>query len=186
MPITLDPQKQFVTISLMYVEVNSKDSPTQFIFINSKDDLDEWKSKGYRYENEVKEFGQAQKSPKEPIPGMPVEDGEEFDPTKIIYSIRTKWKRMTWKDQNTIFSKCLKTVPGPDGAVRTDLDHITYRDMKLKLCLKEWDLQDEHARQVPVSNETIDMLTPDVAAELINAFERYTEASPTDLGESKG
>lgn len=90
---------------------------------------------------------------------------------------------MSWKDQNVIFSKCLRTTTGVDGVQRTELDTITYRDMKIKQCLKEWDLKDERGQLVPVSHDAIDNLTPEVVSELISAFERYTEASSNDLGE---
>jgi len=173
MPITLDPSKQFVSITLYYVEEQSKHGVPVIKFITSKEQMDEWKEKGYRVESDAD-----LKSEKKQIPGMPVEDNG-----RIIYSIRTKWKRMSWKDQNVIFSRCLKTIPMPEGGARTELDTITYRDMKLKLCLKEWNLKDSSGRDAPVTNDAIDSLEPDIATELINTFERYTEANTGDLGE---
>jgi hypothetical protein len=145
--------------------------------------MEEWKEKGYHIANDIDKL----KSEKKPehgssLPGMPVTEGG-IDPSKVIYTIKTKWRRMLWKDQNAIFSKCLKTQQRPDGTSRVELDTITYRDLKLKTCLKEWDFKDEKNRDVPVSIESIDSLMPEIATELINAFERYTEPSSEDLGE---
>lgn len=179
MPITLDPAKQFVEIRLFYLEqIPSRGGDVNYIFINSKEEMEEWISKGYKHENEIKTV-----NPKGP--GMPVQD-QSFDPSKVIYTMRTKWKRMSWKDQNIIFSKCLKTVPGNDGVPRTELDTITYRDMKIKQCLKEWDIKNARGEVEPVSPQAIDSLIPEIVSELINAFERYTEANADDLGESRG
>lgn len=182
MPITLDPAKQFVQIRLLYVEEETKYGNMNYVFINNKEDMDKWKSKGYKYEDEVKELMKP-KTDKTPLPGVPIKEQANFDSTKVIYSINTKWKRMSWKDQNVIFSKCLRTSQNADGTPHTELDTITYRDMKLKQCLKEWDIRNAHGDIVPVNNEAIDSLSPDIANEFINAFERYTEASSEDLGE---
>lgn len=182
MPITLDPAKQFVEIKLFYVEMPSKHGDFIYKFINNKEEMEEWREKGYKHEQEVKNSTPIKNDGK--IAGMPIEP--THDPNKIIYSITTKWKRILWKDQNTILSKCIRPVQGQDGVSRTDFDTIAYRDMKLKQCLKEWDLKDERGNPVKVSMEAIDSLTPDVANELISAFEKYTEASSSDLGESNG
>ena len=178
MPIVLDPSRNFVEVKLFYVEETSSHCAPVYHFIDKKEDLENWKAKGYKHETEVIGPANAKKTD---VPGMPVQNT-----TKLIYSISTKWKRMLWKDQNTIFSKCLRTRHNPEGVAQTELDSITYRDMKLKTCLKDWDLKDSAGNIVPVNNETIDMLTPEIANELINAFERYTEATADDLGESKG
>lgn len=181
MPIVLDPSKQFVEISLFYVEENHINKDTVYHFISSREDMEEWKAKGYRHENEIRDL----KSKDNPLPGVPIKD-QSFDSKKVIYSIRTKWKRLSWKDQNVIYSKCFKLVTAPDGTTKPEWDGLSFRDLKIKQCLREWDIKDGNNNPVPVSPETIDTLPPFVVSELINAFERYTEANAEDLGESKG
>lgn len=89
---------------------------------------------------------------------------------------------MTWKEQNQIYSRCLRQIAGTEGGgARTELDMISYRDQKLKTCLKKWDLKDDKGQDYPVSESVIDQLVPEVAQELLSNFELVTEASEEDL-----
>lgn len=179
MPILLDPNKQFVNIQLYYVEEVKKHGNSVFHFIRSAQELEEWKKiKGYKTQEEFDQEKSLAGS-QEKSPGMPVKASP--DPNKVIQSIVTGWRRMTWKDQNVIFSRCLKTIPGADGNMHTELDTIQYRDLKLKTCLKKWDLKDEQGKEVPVTEDVIDILTPEVAQELINNFEQITEPTSDEL-----
>lgn len=154
MSIILDPNKNFISFETYYVEERKTHGNIVFHFINSPLELDEWKSKGYQL-----------KDPSKPINA------------KIISKLTTWWRRMTWKEQNVIFSKSLRQMAGTDGKLTTDLDMIRYRDLKLKSCLKKWDLVDEQNNPIPISDDIVDSLDPTVAAELINTFERITEAT---------
>ena len=60
---------------------------------------------------------------------------------------------------------------------------ISYRDLKLKVCLKKWDLKDDNKQDIQVSESIIDQLVPEVAQELLNNFEEVTEASEEQMGE---
>lgn len=172
MPITLDPSKQFVEIKLFYIETMTARGPV-YKFIQNAKEMEGYKTAGYRHEFEIKEIIRSQKP----------ESKIEYDSSKVIYSITTKWRRMLWKDHNIIFSKCIKVIQNPDGTTSSQLDSILYRDMKIKQCLKEWDLKDDRGQVVKVTNDNIDSLTPDIAMEMLNAFERYTEATADELGE---
>lgn len=178
MPIVLDPSKNFVQIRIFYTEEKSSQGETVYKFITTQEEMKSLRESGFAHESEVKDL---QQTKKEAIPGMPV--GATFDPAKIIYSINTKWKRMLWRDHNVIYSKCYKIIPNPDGTTRAEFDSFVYRDLKIKQCLKEWDLKDERGLAAPVTPEAIDSLLPDVAIEMLNAFERYTEATNEELGE---
>jgi len=184
MSIVLDPSKNFVTIQLMYIEEqDSKHGNTRYYFINSRTEFDNWKSKGYLTEEEMEKVIEPASAPAPPKePGMPVQPAQPpQDPTKIISVLRTWWSRMTWKEQNQIYSRCLKQVTGAEGKTRTELDMISYRDMKLKTCLKKWDLKDENKQDVPITELIVDQLVPEVAQELLNNFEMVTEAGEEDL-----
>jgi len=89
---------------------------------------------------------------------------------------------MTWKEQNQIYSRCLRNTAAADGTTRTELDGISYRDMKLKTCLKKWDFKDDKGEEIPVSESVIDRMVPEVAQKLLETFESVTEASEEDLG----
>ena len=183
MPIVLDPSKNFVAIQFMYIEEeNEKHGNSTYHFIGSRADFDTWKKKGY---STVDEITQQQLDTKDTDkqktdqPGMPLKP--PIDPKKIIKILRTWWSRMTWKEQNQIYSRCIRQVPSEGGGARTELDMISYRDFKLKTCLKKWDYKDESGQDVPVSENIIDNLVPEVAQELLNNFELVTEANEEDL-----
>lgn len=186
MSIVLDPSKNFVTIQLMYIEEqDSKHGNARYYFVNSRIDFDRWKSKGYLTEEEIDKADAVPApapAPQEKQPGMPVQSpAPPHDPTKVILVLRTWWSRMTWKEQNQIYSRCLRQVPGIEGKTRTELDMIMYRDLKLKTCLKKWDLKDENKQDIPITELIIDQLVPEVAQELLNNFEMITEAGEEDL-----
>ena len=184
MSIVLDPSKNFVTIQLMYIEEkDAKHGNTRYHFVNSRAEFDNWKAKGYLTEEEMeKAVAVPAPSPKKEQPGMPVQPAvPPQDPTKIISVLRTWWSRMTWKEQNQIYSRCLKQVHVEEGKTRTELDMISYRDLKLKTCLKKCDLKDESKQEVPITENIIDQLVPEVAQELLSNFEMVTEASDDQL-----
>ena len=187
MSIVLDPAKNFVTIQLMYIEEqDKKHGNARYYFINSRADFDNWKSKGYATEEEMDKAAAvpAPDPQQKEQPGMPVQPATPpQNPTKIISVLRTWWSRMTWKEQNQIYSRCLKQVTGTEGKTRTELDMIAYRDMKLKTCLKKWDLKDDNKQDVAITENIIDQLVPEVAQELLNNFEMVTEASEEAMGE---
>lgn len=155
MSIILDPNKSFISIETYYIEEKKKHGNVVFHFIRSKQELEKWKSQGY----EIKEPGKSYANPE-----------------KLIEKLITFWRRMTWKDQNVIFSKSLRQMQNQDGKLVPELDMIKYRDLKLKSCLKKWDLIDD-SKEIPISEEIIDNLDPSVASELLNSFEAITEAT---------
>ncbi len=174
MGILLDPSKNVVKILVMYIEeIDTKHGNDKFYFIQSRDDLEKWKRKGYLTQDEFDTENQPEEKPGEAVKVKP-------DPNKIIKSLHTYWTRMNWKEQNVIYSRCLKQNTNAEGKTNMDLDGILYRDMKLKTCLKKWSLMD-NGSEVPVNDANIDTLVPEVATELLRQFEEVTEASDDDL-----
>ena len=127
MGILLDPTKRFIAIELFYIEDVKMHGNSLFHFIRSKDDFDEWKKKGYWTE------GEEQPSP---TPGSRPDIKQVRDPKKMISKLVTHWTKPNWKDQNTIISRSLKTITTTDGKTINELDGVRYRDLKLKMCLK--------------------------------------------------
>lgn len=178
MPIVLDPSN-FVTIQIMYVEeINELHGNSTYHFIGSRAEFEAWKKKGYHTETDVAVDRPAETSGQPDQPGMPVKP--TLDPNKLIKVLNTWWSRMTWREQNYIYSQCIRQISSEGGA-RTELDMISYRDLKLKTCLKKWDLKDEKGNDIPLTEAIIDNLVPEVAMELLNNFELVTEASEEDL-----
>ena len=176
-----------MSIEIYYVEQIKPHGNSIFYFLESAQDIEDWKQRGYKTQDEVNQLAMKKNDKQGPMAGIPIsQQSSTHDPQKIIQKLTTTWKRLTWKDWNTIFSKCLKNVTGADGQSRNDLDVILYREMKLKFCLKDWDLKDDNGAKVQVSSEIIDMLAPEVATALLDNFETVTEATADDLGESNG
>jgi len=179
MSIILDPNKSLINIEMYYIEEKKKHGNTVFHFIKSKEEMEEWKKKGYRTEQEM----QVSQPTIEKVPGTEKVPGsvvQSFDANKIINRVETSWKRITWSDQNTLLSVSMKNIPGSDGRMVAELDGIKYRDKKLKTCLKRWDIKDENGQIVQVNDNVIDMLAPEVAQELLASFERITEPTEED------
>lgn len=165
MGILLEPNKRFVAIELYYVEEVKTHGNSVFSFIRTREELEDWKKKGYTVEGD-----QTQPQP-DPAKKSP----------KLINKLVTHWTKPAWKEQNTLISRSLRTTTS-EGRAINEIDGVKYRDLKLKLCLKKWSLLDEASGQpVPVTPEVIDMLDPSVAQELLSSFERVTEPTPEDL-----
>ncbi len=98
-----------------------------------------------------------------------------------LNKLETGWKLMTWANHNEIYSQCLTNTTKPDGTIISNLDYIKFRDMKLKFCLKSWDLKDNVGKPAPVNPATIDRLNPQVATELLDSFEKITEVEAQEL-----
>lgn len=183
MSIVLDPSKNFVTIQIMYIEESDpKHGNTRYHFIESRADFNKWKEKGYLTEEEISQSKLTPElTPEEDQPGMPAKPPPPtpHDPTKIIQVLRTWWSRMTWKEQNQAFARCLKQIPEGDQ-IRTEMDMIAFRDIKLKTCLKKWDHK-ENGVDVELNESVIDNLVPEVAQELLRNFDKVTEVTEEQL-----
>ncbi len=176
--LLLDPSKSFISIQIWYVEEkDEKHGFNRFHFLDSREDLEHWKGKGYLTQEEFdKTSSDSQPSSQ---PGMPEKSSPDSE--KIIKVIKTWWTRMTWKQTNEINAKCLTQNTQADGDVKINIDAIKYRDIKLKCCLKKWDLMDENNREIPVTDVVIDQLVPEMAQSLISSFERVTEPTEEQL-----
>ncbi len=180
MSLTLDQNQRTIQIDLYYVEKTKTVGTNSFSvlsFISSEEEMNEWKAKGYKTELEIQALSAA-KPDAESMPGSPETALDKaFDPTKVIHRISTHWKKMNWSEQNSVFRNCINTTPAEDGKMHTNVDTIAYRDLKLKTCLADWDVTDINGSKVPVTEGNIDQLPPEVAMEMINAFEKITEAA---------
>lgn len=178
MSILLDPDKQFINFQLMYVEEkNKKYGTSHFHFIKNKEENDIWINKGYITSDE---FAQAEHlSEADAKPGSPVKSPP--DPDKVIHILRTWWSQITWKEQNQLYARCLKSSTGADGTTKTELDAIIYRDRKLKMCLKKWDFRNDKNEEISINESVIDQLVPQVAQELLNQFEALTESNEEEI-----
>ena len=108
---------------------------------------------------------------------------EITDKTPESQVVETHWKRLTWKEQNKIHSISLCPTMGPNGKVYYELDSIIYREMKMKICLKNWNIKDENDELIPLTDNAIDNLDIEFATALLRQFEEISEPSNDDLEE---
>jgi hypothetical protein len=95
-------------------------------------------------------------------------DQKEED--KIIV-INTWWKTLSWRENNDILTRSMKV--STDGTnTNTNINIFVYRDLKLKKCLKKWDLKGDDGKELPIT--IIDKLNPDIVAFMIDQFEEVT------------
>lgn len=161
MPVVLDVNKRFLQIDIYYVEEIKKSgtaSLSVFKFIHSQEDMDFWKSKGYKLKSDTEPSGDKQ-----------------------IGKISSQWKRLTWKEQNTIYAACYRSFQSKDGKSTIDLDYLKFRDMKFKTCIKAWDIKNDDGTPYPLTEDTIDGMPPEFANEFLDSFERVTEITEGDL-----
>ena len=157
MPLSINPEQKLISIETYVVEENRKHGNKLYYFVDSQDSLNDYLGRGYILE------------------GNPMPEGH----TKIINKIQTTWKIPTWGEHNYILSKALKPV-GDTKNRRYEIDPIKYREEKIKLLLKRWNLVDSNGNTVDVSAATIDSLPPEIANQLLQDFEKIAEPEDND------
>jgi len=174
MSLILDPRKQVIDLTIFYVEEKKAHGTAVFHFIKSKQDFTYWNSKGYHTAEEIQQIREENQAKERAGQVM-------IDTTRVIEAINTRWRRLTWGDQNSIYSKSIRSMQLSDGRAKSEFDGILFRDSKLKTCLKQWDLKDDAGNPIECTPQNIDLLIPEVAMELIRQFETLTEPSEEDL-----
>ena len=169
MGILVNQNTDLIPILIMFIEKKNKHGNYSFHFINSKEDLESWKSQGYIMQDE---YERLKNEPVKHEPGMPVKS--PLDPNMVIQTLKTWWSKSDWRNTNRINSKCVRQTTNADGTKSAELDAIMYRDLRIKSALKSWDLKDESGKVIPVTENVIDSLVPEVAYELLNNYDKVT------------
>jgi hypothetical protein len=82
-------------------------------------------------------------------------------------SLTTKWSVPTWHTNNYLVRSSTFYSPS-DGASK--IDWSKYQDNLFKTCLKEWDVEDDDGKTVPVTVETIGSLPSVIASALLDKY----------------
>lgn len=149
MSLLIDPNKSLFNIETYYIENIKPNGHIVYDFIRSKEEMQDWQKKGYAVGNLE----------------------------KPIQRLVTTWKRLSWKEYNSVSTRSMTEERGMDGQVKIRFDPVMFREVKFKTCLKSWDFKDETGQVVAINEKVIDMLDPTVAEELLNSFEKLTELS---------
>jgi hypothetical protein len=88
-------------------------------------------------------------------------------------------KPLTWKQHNDI-QRAATVNRGP--GMGSDLDWVLYKERKLVTILKSWDAKDSDGKAVPVNQENIFKLCPQVAEALLNEFDKATVLGDEERG----
>ncbi len=100
---------------------------------------------------------------------------------KETQSIIASWKRLTWSDQNLLYSRSIYKEIDSEGEAVDRFNPVLYRDLKLRLCLKKWDAVDDNGSLIPLCEDTFDNIDAGVAQALLDSFEEEAEPSADDL-----
>ena len=96
-----------------------------------------------------------------------------------VKKLTTHWREMSWQDSNNI-TKAAR-VEGPN-AKPGELDYYRYRDLRLKICMKKWDLKDDDGNDVILSPEIINQLPVDIVIALVSKYDEVVEMSEEEVG----
>lgn len=98
-----------------------------------------------------------------------LKDIDEDERAKFEPSI-FRMRPLTWKQHNDIQRAATVMKPG-FGA---ELDWVLYKERKLCTVLIGWDAKDKDGKSVPVKDEHIFRLSPQIAETLLGEFDRAT------------
>ncbi len=105
-------------------------------------------------------------------------DSSDDKISKSIEILKTKWKVLTWKEQNEVMNLASQTINPQTG--EKQFNFLAYRDAIIKRCLKEWNITlDENV--IPVTPETIDSLPGNVVINLYQQFEALIDYTEEEL-----
>jgi len=82
-----------------------------------------------------------------------------------------KLKPITWKQNNDLTRESLVNR-GP--GVGVEWDWVMHKEKKLCMILKGWDAKDKDGKAVPLNEENIFKLSPNVAETLLDEFDKRT------------
>jgi hypothetical protein len=96
---------------------------------------------------------------------IPEKDREKFNPATFTM------RPLTWKQHNEV-QRASTVNRGP--GMGSDLDWVLYKERKLCTVLVGWDAKDKNDKPVPVTEERIFNLCPQIAETLLQEFDRAT------------
>ncbi|MHA1482777.1 MAG: hypothetical protein ACTSQA_05005 [Candidatus Heimdallarchaeaceae archaeon] len=88
---------------------------------------------------------------------------------KGIKIVNTYWKPLSWQDRNNINHA---SEVRSDGVITGQVDFNRWRDLRVKQCLKEWDIKDEDGKDVPCNHDTINCIDAYIMDAIIDEFEK--------------
>jgi len=104
----------------------------------------------------------------------------EDEPTKKrVQVLNTGWRSLTWKEQNDITKESMYY---DHNQGMQDVDYFSYRDQRIKKCLKNWDLKDEAGRPVTCDADKIDQLPAEVVFALVNKYDAAVTLDEEERG----
>ena len=160
-------KNQLVHIPLYYMEKEVK-GYTKIIVLTdekAKEILKEQEeAKKKKTKKEVKDVETIVENTKENIEEQEVE-------TAPVECLNTYWKSITWKEQNQITK--MSQIPATAENTLIDIDYFRLRDLRIKMCLKKWDLKDEDGKEVAVTPDNLDSLPADVVYALIAKYDSF-------------
>ncbi|MFA5598988.1 MAG: hypothetical protein WDA06_00190 [Phenylobacterium sp.] len=150
----LDHGSKMLEIDMYYKEVNGKDG-SHIVILPLEDGKKKFEEKATKEENIEEKVVKAEK----------------------IFLLKTKWKILSWGEQTKITK--MSTYFNHEQMVN-DFDPWTFRDLRIKTCLVEWDMTDDKNTAIPVTPDNIDRLPGDVVLYLVSEYDKKTEISGED------
>ena len=98
-----------------------------------------------------------------------------------IEILNTKWKKMSWKEENDLMKACEKDGDSGEGP---SFDYSKYQDKRVKTMLSWWDLKakENDPEPLPVSPENVDKMPSAVIRSLLEKFDATNNISEESLG----
>ena len=113
----------------------------------------------------VRKFSNGASRVETTLDAIPEKDKSKFD--KVEFTMRP----LTWKQHNDV-QRAATVNKGP--GMGSDLDWVLYKERKLCTVLVGWDVKTKDGKAIPVSDENIFKLCPQVAETLLQEFDRAT------------
>ena len=94
-------------------------------------------------------------------------DVEEKEKDKFN-QLKVSMRRMNWGTYNSIQDQATEedALTG-----KRNFNYIKYKESRLKAALASWDAKDAEGKEVPITEENIKSLSPDIAEAILRAYD---------------
>lgn len=106
-------------------------------------------------------------------------DSSDENVAKSVEILVTKWRALTWKEQNDVMELSSRSINPQTG--EKQFSFVSYRDAVVKKCLKEWNIM-VGDKVAPITAEAIDSLPGVIVTSLYQKFDSLSDYTDKDLG----
>jgi hypothetical protein len=95
-----------------------------------------------------------------------------------VQCLKTKWIQQSWRANQDMVMKCYDYNHTTE---KSTFNPLKLRDVRLNTCLVDWDAKTEDGEPIPCNEYNIGNLHIDIAAALVDSYEKFIASDDDEL-----